>query len=96
MVGVASPKARWLPHSCGFVSTLIEDFTMSFNAEQIAYAGKAAIDYFVKNSPVDQVNVDRPLIKKLMGSKSEYAGGLQYVVEQLLDKIGRASCRERV
>ncbi len=56
---------------------------MGFNSEQIAYAGKAAIDYFLKNDPVDQVNTARPLIKKLMENKSEYAGGLQYVVEQL-------------
>jgi hypothetical protein len=56
---------------------------MAFNAEQIAYAGKAAIDYFLKNDPIDQVNTERPLIKKLMEGKKEYAGGLQYVVEQL-------------
>lgn len=56
---------------------------MAFNAEQLAYAGKAAIDFFLKNSPVDQINVERPLIKKLVAGKKEYAGGLQYVVEQL-------------
>jgi hypothetical protein len=56
---------------------------MSFNAEQIAYAGRHAIDYFLKNDPVDQVNVERPLIKRLMSSKKDYAGGLQHVVEQL-------------
>jgi hypothetical protein len=56
---------------------------MPFNAEQLAYAGKAAIDYFLKNTPIDQVNTERPLIKKLMAGKSPYAGALQYVVEQL-------------
>ena len=56
---------------------------MPFNTEQLAYAGKASIDYFLKNSPIDQINVERPLIKKLMEGKSDYAGGLQYVVEQL-------------
>lgn len=56
---------------------------MSFNAEQLAYAGKAAIDYFMKNDPIDQINVARPLIKKLVSEKKEYAGGLQYVVEQI-------------
>lgn len=54
-----------------------------FNAEQLAYAGKAAINFFLKNDPVDQINVERPLIKTLMAGKQEYAGGLQYVVEQL-------------
>lgn len=56
---------------------------MAFNAEQLAYGGKAAIDYFLKNDPVDNVNVDRPLIKKLMADLNPYAGGLQNVVEQL-------------
>jgi hypothetical protein len=56
---------------------------MPFNSEQLAYAGKAAIDFFLKNDPIDQINVERPLIKKLMSGKQPYVGGLQYVVEQL-------------
>lgn len=56
---------------------------MPFTTEQLSYAGKAAIDYFLKNDPIDQINVERPLIKKLMAGKQEWAGGLQNVVEQL-------------
>jgi hypothetical protein len=56
---------------------------MPFTVDQLAYAGKASIDYYLKNDPIDQINVERPLIKKLMAGKSDYAGGLQYVVEQL-------------
>ncbi len=56
---------------------------MPFTTEQLAYAGNAAINYFLKNDPVDQVNVNRPLIKFLMEKKKPYVGGLQYVVEQL-------------
>lgn len=56
---------------------------MPFNAEQLAYAGRAAIDYFLKNDPIDQINTDRPLIKKLSAAKKPYAGALQYVTEQL-------------
>jgi hypothetical protein len=56
---------------------------MPFNTEQLAYAGKHAIDYFLKNDPIDQINTERPLIKKLTAGKSPYAGGLQYVTEQL-------------
>jgi len=56
---------------------------MPFTQEQLAYAGTAAINYFLKNDPVDQVNINRPLIKKLMEGKKPYVGGLQYVVEQL-------------
>lgn len=56
---------------------------MGFTAEQLSYAGNAAINYFLRNDPVDQVNIARPLIKKLMEEKKAYIGGLQYVVEQL-------------
>jgi len=54
-----------------------------FTTEQLQSGGKAAIDYFLRNDPVDQVNTARPLIAMLMKGKKEYAGGLQYVVEQL-------------
>jgi hypothetical protein len=56
---------------------------MPFTSEQLNYAGTAAINYFLKNDPVDQVNINRPLIKKLMEGKKPYGGALQYVVEQL-------------
>ena len=56
---------------------------MTFNSEQLAYAGNAAINYFLKNDPVDNYNINRPLIKELIAKKKEYSGGLQYVVEQL-------------
>lgn len=56
---------------------------MPFNAEQLAYGGRAAIDFYLKNDPIDQVNTAHPLFDKLVGKKQEYGGGLQYVVEQL-------------
>jgi hypothetical protein len=56
---------------------------MPFNAEQLAYGGRAAIDFFLKNDPVDQVNTERPLFKALVAKKKPYGGALQYVVEQL-------------
>lgn len=56
---------------------------MPFNTEQLAYAGRAAIDYYLRNDPIDQINTERPLLKMLMSNKKEYGGGLQYVVEQL-------------
>lgn len=56
---------------------------MPFSTEQLAYASNAAINFFMRNDPVDQINIDRPLIKKLMEGKKPYVGGLQYVVEQL-------------
>jgi hypothetical protein len=56
---------------------------MPFNAEQIAYAGKAAIDYFLKNDPIDSINYMHPLAKRLIDEKKEWTGGTQYVVEQI-------------
>lgn len=56
---------------------------MPFTPEQLQYAGNAAINFFLKNEPVDQINIHRPWIKKLMEGKKPYVGGLQYVVEQL-------------
>lgn len=56
---------------------------MAVNAEQLAYAGKSAIDYFLKNDPIDQVNIAHPLFDFLVSKKKMYTGGLQYVVEQL-------------
>lgn len=56
---------------------------MPFNPEQLAYAGRAVIDFYQKNDPIDQINTARPLIQKLTEGKKPYAGGLQYVVEQL-------------
>jgi hypothetical protein len=56
---------------------------MPFNSEQLAYAGKHAIDFFLKNDPVDNINTERPLLNALVKGKKNYAGGLQYVVEQL-------------
>lgn len=56
---------------------------MPFTSEQLAYAGNAAINYFQKNDPIDQVNINRPLIKFLMEGKKPYVGALQYVIEQL-------------
>lgn len=56
---------------------------MAFNAEQLAYASKAAIDFYMKNKPVDQINKVRPWYSKLDGAKKNWKGGLQNVVEQL-------------
>jgi len=56
---------------------------MPFTTEQLQYGATAAINFFLRNEPIDQINVHRPLIKKLMEGKKPYVGGLQYVVEQL-------------
>lgn len=56
---------------------------MPFNSEQLAYAGKAALDYYLKNPAIDQVNISHPLLKKVTEGKKDWTGGLQYVVEQI-------------
>jgi hypothetical protein len=56
---------------------------MPFTPEALSYGGTAAINYFLRNDPIDQINIDRPLIRFLMKGKKPYVGGLQYVVEQL-------------
>lgn len=56
---------------------------MPFNQEQLAYAGRAAIDFFLENDPVDQVNTAHPLFERLVQRRQEWTGSFQNVVEQL-------------
>lgn len=56
---------------------------MAFTAEQISYAGKAAIDYIVRGKPEDLYNTDRPLLKKLQATKKSFPGAKQYINEKL-------------
>lgn len=56
---------------------------MSFTVGEIAKASKAALDFYLKNDPVDQIAVERPLLAFLQGNKSPFPGGVQYIVEQL-------------
>lgn len=56
---------------------------MPFTPEQIANAGKAAIDYYLKNKPIDQVSVERPVMRTLMSGKKSAPGAQQFIVEQL-------------
>ncbi len=56
---------------------------MPFTAEEISTAGKSAIDFYVKNKLIDNYNIERPLLKKLMAKKKDAPGGKEYIVEQL-------------
>jgi hypothetical protein len=56
---------------------------MPFNSEQLSYAGRIALDTFLRNDPTDEINVAHPLLKKLMEGKKDWTGGVQYVQEQL-------------
>lgn len=56
---------------------------MPFTAEQISYAGKAAIDYIIRKKPEDLYNTDRPLLKNLQSTKKPFPGAKQYINEKL-------------
>lgn len=56
---------------------------MPFTNQEITDAGKAALDFYLKNNPIDQITVERPLYKKMRGKQMEAPGGKQYIVEQL-------------
>lgn len=56
---------------------------MPFNAEQISYAGKAAMDYIMSESPEDLYNTDRPFLKLLQANKKSFPGAKQYINEKL-------------
>jgi hypothetical protein len=56
---------------------------MPFTSTELSNAGIAALDFYLKNNPVDQVATERPLLKKLMEVKKTFPGAKQYVVEQI-------------
>jgi hypothetical protein len=56
---------------------------MPFTSQEITDAGKIGLDFYLKNNPIDQIAVERPLFKYLAGRKSSAPGAKQYIVEQL-------------
>jgi hypothetical protein len=54
-----------------------------FTAQEISEAGKIGLDFYLAEKPVDQVGVQRPLMKALRDKKKEAPGAKQYIVEQL-------------
>ncbi len=56
---------------------------MPFSSQEIIDAGKAGIDFYLANKPVDQIAMERPLMKALMGKKKAAPGAKQFIVEQL-------------
>lgn len=56
---------------------------MPFTTQEITDAGKIGLDFYLKNDPIDQISVERPLFKYLAGKKVSAPGAKQYIVEQL-------------
>lgn len=56
---------------------------MPFTAQELQDAGKIALDYIIRKNPIDQVGVERPLLKALSAKKKTFPGGKAYVTETL-------------
>ncbi len=56
---------------------------MPFSAQDIQDAGKIGLDFYLANNPVDQIALERPLLKALQGKKKTAPGAKQFIVEQL-------------
>lgn len=61
---------------------------MPFTSQDIQDAGKIGLDFYLANNPIDQVALNRPLLKALQGKKKAAPGAKQYVVEQLRKSYG--------
>lgn len=61
---------------------------MPFTSQEILDAGKAGLDFYLANKPVDQIAMERPLLKALQGKKKEAPGAKQYITEQLRKTYG--------
>lgn len=61
---------------------------MPFTSQEITDAGKAGLDFYLASKPVDQVVLERPLLKALQAKKKAAPGAKQYIVEQLRKSYG--------
>ena len=55
----------------------------SFTAPELTQLGYIGLDHYLRNKPIDQIAVERPLLAKLMSKKKSFPGGKEYVVEQV-------------
>ncbi|OSI16510.1 hypothetical protein BWD09_07020 [Neisseria dentiae] len=63
---------------------------MSLTSAELARAGKAGLDHYLKNNPIDQVDMKRPLLKHLTAKKKPFVGAREHVVEQIRKGYGSA------
>ena len=56
---------------------------MPFTADEITELGYSSLNYYLKNNPIDQIQQQRPLLRKLMAGKRSFPGGNDSIVEQL-------------
>ncbi len=53
---------------------------MPISAPDLAYLGKVSLDEYMRNTPVDQIGVEHPLLKKLMSKRKLFLGAKQNIV----------------
>ena len=63
---------------------------MSITSAELAIAGKAGLDYYLKNNPIDMVDMQRPLLKHLTAKKKTFVGAKEHIVEQIRKSYGSA------
>jgi hypothetical protein len=59
-----------------------------FTSQEILDAGKVGLDFYLATKPVDQIAMERPLLKALQDKKKKAPGAKQYIVEQLRKSYG--------
>lgn len=60
---------------------------MPFNSAEIAQLGYSSLNNYMRNEPIDQVAVERPLLRGILSRGAKpFPGGKQYVVEQIRTK----------
>jgi len=61
---------------------------MPLTPQEIDKIGKTAIDFYRKNPPVDQINVERPLLDVLLPKAKPIEGGKEYIVDNIFVSNG--------
>lgn len=60
---------------------------MPFTTVELTQLGYVSLDAYMRNNPVDQVAVERPLLRRILNAGGKaFNGGKQYVVEQVRHK----------
>lgn len=57
---------------------------MPFTSVELAHLGYVSTESFLRNNPIDQIAVERPLLRRVLNAGGKpFAGGKEFVVEQV-------------
>ncbi len=56
---------------------------MPFTASELTSAGYLALDFYMRNNPIDQIQEHRPLLERMMAEKKNFPGAKQNIVVQI-------------